>query len=214
MGISHYIRRLNLAFEGCWSFEIVEYQIMENEVLVMGRIKADGIEKTAFGGASIKKKNGGFVSVADDLKAASSDALKKAASLLGLGLDLYSRREPDVADGWSDESSSRRKTSMDEPKPRQPSVNQRFPEHIERVMNAAEKLRWSKGHLAKWSRDQFGVSFSELTPEQTETALSRMREIARSSRATGREPRPLRLDIDGPVVPGVSDASSSISRLQ
>ncbi len=83
------VARLN---EGCdqWSFEIVEHQVLEEEVVVVARLIADGITKMAFGGSSITRDRAGRqVSIADDLKAAGSDALKKAASLLGVGLELY-----------------------------------------------------------------------------------------------------------------------------
>ena len=83
------IARLN---EGCdaWSFEIVEHQVLEEEVVVVAKLTADGVMKMAFGGTSITRdRDGRPVSIADDLKAAGSDALKKAASLLGVGLELY-----------------------------------------------------------------------------------------------------------------------------
>jgi hypothetical protein len=83
------ISRLN---EGCdsWSFEIVEHQVLEEEVLVVAKLTADGVMKMAFGGSAITRdREGRPVSIADDAKAAGSDALKKAASLLGVALELY-----------------------------------------------------------------------------------------------------------------------------
>lgn len=84
------VRRL---LEGCDQFDlsIVQHHILEDEVVVLARLTADGVTKEAFGGAGItRERDGRPVSIADDLKAAGSDALKKAASLLGVGLDLYS----------------------------------------------------------------------------------------------------------------------------
>jgi hypothetical protein len=57
------------------------------------------IVKTQFGGAEIKRhasgpRSGRPLSIADDYKAAASDSLKKCASLLGIGLDLYGRDRP------------------------------------------------------------------------------------------------------------------------
>lgn len=83
------IARLN---EGCeaWSFEVTEHLVYDNEVVVIGKLTADGITKMAFGGSAITKDSAGrIVSLADDLKSAGSDCLKKAASLLGVGLELY-----------------------------------------------------------------------------------------------------------------------------
>jgi len=86
--------RLNDAFESNWSFEIVKYRIIKDpgEVLVLGKLTAEGVTKMAFGSKEIErsKDTKAIISLGDDLKAASTDALKKAASLLGVGLYLYS----------------------------------------------------------------------------------------------------------------------------
>jgi len=92
---AEYIRRLNDVFEGNWSFEIVEHQVREAEVVVLGKLIADGVTKMAFGGSSITvSREGEVISIADDFKAAATDALKKAASLFGVGLHLYSSDRP------------------------------------------------------------------------------------------------------------------------
>ena len=86
--------RLNDAFEGNWSFEIVKYRILKetNEVIVLGKLIAENVTKMAFGSKEMatNKDTKAIISIGDDLKAASTDALKKAASLLGVGLYLYS----------------------------------------------------------------------------------------------------------------------------
>jgi hypothetical protein len=90
--------RLNEAFESNWSFEVVKYRIIKDpgEVLVLGKLTAEGVTKMAFGSKEIErsKDTKAIVSLGDDLKAASTDALKKAASLLGVGLYLYSDQRP------------------------------------------------------------------------------------------------------------------------
>ncbi|MDD5309041.1 MAG: Rad52/Rad22 family DNA repair protein [Deltaproteobacteria bacterium] len=93
------VRRLNEAFDGAWSFQVAEYRIEAREVIVLGRVIADGVEKMAFGGAAITtgRDSGEAVAVADDLKAAATDALKKAAQLLGVGLYLHVEAEQPVA---------------------------------------------------------------------------------------------------------------------
>jgi len=89
---AEYIRRLNDAFEGDWSFEVVEHHNLNTEVVVLGKLLASGVTKMAFGGSSIttNRDTGEVISLADDLKSAATDALKKASSLLGVGLHLYS----------------------------------------------------------------------------------------------------------------------------
>jgi len=85
------IKRLNDALDGQWSFEIVSQDIMEQEVLVLGKLSAEGFVKSQFGASSITriKESGEIISLADDLKAAATDALKKCATLFGVGLHLY-----------------------------------------------------------------------------------------------------------------------------
>ena len=92
----HYIERLNESFDGIWSFEVVEHEVRQDEVLVLGKLTAEGVTKMAFGGSAItrNRKTNEPVSGADDLKSAATDSLKKAASLLGVGLHLYGDDSP------------------------------------------------------------------------------------------------------------------------
>jgi hypothetical protein len=88
------ITRLN---EGCdaWSFEVVSHKVDADEVIVLGKLVADGQVKMHFGGSAITlDKEGRAVSIADDLKAAASDALKKCASLFGVALEMYGGGDP------------------------------------------------------------------------------------------------------------------------
>jgi hypothetical protein len=91
------ITRLNEAFNGAWSFEVVDYKTMEGEIIVQGKLTAGGQVKAQFGSADIHRargedgQKGAPVSIGDDLKAAASDALKKCATLFGVGLHLYDR---------------------------------------------------------------------------------------------------------------------------
>jgi hypothetical protein len=91
------IRRLNQAFDGQWSFEIIEYQQMSDEVIVLGKLTAEGIQKSQFGSHQItkSKKDGTVVNLGFDLKAAASDSLKKSATLFGVALHLYSENIAD-----------------------------------------------------------------------------------------------------------------------
>lgn len=87
---AEYIRRLNDAADGEWSFEVLNHEIRATEVVVLARLTIGEISKTAFGGSTITvSREGELLSIADDLKAAATDALKKACSLLGVGLHLY-----------------------------------------------------------------------------------------------------------------------------
>jgi hypothetical protein len=85
------IQRLNEALDCDWTFEVIEHRVDEQEVLVLGRLSHGGISKMQFGRSTITrtKSDESVVSLGDDLKAAATDALKKCATLLGVGLFLY-----------------------------------------------------------------------------------------------------------------------------
>ena len=86
-----YIARLNEAYNGSWSFEIAGHEIGQSEVFVIGKLRTADCVKMSFGSCNItrRKDNGEIVDLGDTMKGAASDALKKACSLLGLGLHLY-----------------------------------------------------------------------------------------------------------------------------
>ena len=92
------ITRLNEAFAGAWSFEVVDFKTMEGEIVVHGKLTAGGQVKAQFGSADVHRtkgqdgEKGAPVSIGDDLKAAASDALKKCATLFGVGLELYEKK--------------------------------------------------------------------------------------------------------------------------
>lgn len=87
------IARLNEAFEAEWSFSILEHWILKetDEALVVGQLRAGNVVKTQFGSSRIARarESGEPISLADEYKAAATDAIKKCASLLGVGLHLY-----------------------------------------------------------------------------------------------------------------------------
>jgi len=76
------IQRLNEALEGAWSFEIVQHEIREEEVLVLAKLTAEGITKMNFGVSQVtrERESGALVSLGDDLKAAGTAGLPLAVS--------------------------------------------------------------------------------------------------------------------------------------
>lgn len=89
------IQRLNDAFCTDWNFTILEWNVIENDVLVLGRLSACSIEKDAFGCSHITlgRDTNKPLDIGSDVKSAATDALKKAASLFGVALQLYSKSE-------------------------------------------------------------------------------------------------------------------------
>jgi len=96
--IAAVIERLNEACD-TWNFEVIKYEVQDGEAIVLGKLTADGVVKMTFGGSNLTvDREGSIVSIADDLKAAASDALKKCASLLGVALELYGGSRKDETD--------------------------------------------------------------------------------------------------------------------
>jgi len=93
------IQRLNEAWEGEWSFEVKDKGIDKEAgyVWVLGRLTCGGVAKEQFGSKIISlSSDGNIIDLGDDLKAAASDALKKCATLLGVGLYLYQEEEEEA----------------------------------------------------------------------------------------------------------------------
>lgn len=104
-----YIKKcLNLMFGWDWDFEIMSEQILHGEVIVKGRItcRTGGkqIVKMQYGNKEIMYKKQSAeeaqkgldripLSIGNDLKAASTDALKKCAAEIGIAADVYNAED-------------------------------------------------------------------------------------------------------------------------
>ena len=100
-----YVKKtLNLMFGFNWDFEIIEQLVMHGECIVKGRltVRTNGVTiiKNQFGNKDIiyrKLQDGETervpLSIGNDLKSAATDALKKCASELGIGADIYNKEE-------------------------------------------------------------------------------------------------------------------------
>lgn len=96
-----YVKKaLNYVFAWNWDFEIKEKGREGDSLWVLGRLTVRSqngiaIVKEQFGRADIKFKKGTKdpMDYGNDLKAASTDALKKCASELGIASDVYSKNE-------------------------------------------------------------------------------------------------------------------------
>lgn len=99
-----YIRKvLNLMFGFDWDFEVIESKIEYGEVIVLGKLKCrtsgHEIIKMQYGNKEIvykKAKQGEErkpLSIGNDMKAATTDALKKCAAEIGIAADIYNSED-------------------------------------------------------------------------------------------------------------------------
>lgn len=165
---AEYIKRLNEAFDGVWSFNVDEYKVFEREVVVTGKLTAGGVTKVAFGGATIKRSShdGKTLGLADDLKAAATDALKKASSLLGLGLHLY-------GDTKTDERKEEGGSSIASLGPVALTDRQ-----LRAIIAISRALGWSPDALRQHSLDAFGLPPDELTKTDASVFIGELQQMS------------------------------------
>jgi hypothetical protein len=127
------------------TFEVLRHEILEGEVVVVGRLTADGVVNVDFGTAQITLDGDGRpLSVGDDLKSASSDCIKRCARLLGCPLDLNAQVE---------------RTAQAPPKPRAqaPAPDDRLTSRQLAALQAACRRRgWSSNRLTALVEERFG----------------------------------------------------------
>ena len=94
-----YVKKvLNLMFGFKWNFEIMDEMLLDTEVVVKGKLTVDTptciIVKMQYGNKDrIKRRDGGYLSTGNDMKAACTDCLKKCAAELGIAADIYNAEE-------------------------------------------------------------------------------------------------------------------------
>ncbi len=98
-----YVKKmLNYTFGWKWNFEVVEHKVITDigQVLVLGKLIITGTDpqiiKMQWGRADIKFRKDNSkqpLDLGNDLKAATTDALKKCASELGIASDIYGKEE-------------------------------------------------------------------------------------------------------------------------
>jgi len=170
------IQRLNEAFEGSWSFEIISHDILDEEVVVLGKLSADGVLKTQFGSSAITraKDDGGIVSLADDLKAAATDSLKKCATLLGVGLYLYSSSRSVSGDveitKKNDPRQQARYAKQDNARISNKQLNY--------LVDLGKKIGLDSKGLDKRSLDEFGVKMAFLNRKDASAFIDSLKQKA------------------------------------
>ena len=163
------IHRLNEAFEAEWMFEILDHHIYEKEVVVLGKLTAQGIAKCQFGKSKITltKDEKRQVSIGDDLKAAASDCIKKCATLWGIGLHLYM----DVSNGDDRpaQSSNRGAASNGD------STNGRLTaKQLSAIFALAKVKDWSNKDVREFTHEMFGKMPDFLTKKEASAVIQHL----------------------------------------
>ncbi len=184
------VQRLNEVFDSSWDFKILHHQILENEVIVLGELTAGGIVKNQFGSVPIvrRKKDKTPVSIGDDLKKAGTDALKKCATLLGVGLQQLYLDKSSAAAG--------RKTSVSPvQKPAQPVQPAPVPmreaprsapvdvpvessrvtaKQIRAITSLTQQRGWTQRHLRDFTMERYRLQPDSLSQDQAAEVIARL----------------------------------------
>lgn len=103
--VGYVVAQLDEAFGRLWDWEVLDQNVGTSQVWVKGRLTIHlapnfDLKKETFGSSDIKKftTTKMAIDIGNDLKSASSDALKKAASYLGIASDVYFPNEYQAED--------------------------------------------------------------------------------------------------------------------
>jgi hypothetical protein len=175
------IQRLNDAWDGNWSFEIVKYEINAeaDEVIVLGKLTAENIVKEQFGSSKItrNRNTGELVSLADDLKAAASDAIKKASTLMGVALHLYGTQKAPLEPAQPVPFRTQHTTAHGEQMPA--NDNTRLTnKQLNYIVNLGSEIGLDSKSLDIASVEEFGVKFAYLTKRDASAFIDSLKRKA------------------------------------
>src|SRR5947207_9925788 len=139
------IQRLNECFNAEWIFEVQEHRVYDDEVVVLGKLTAQGVSKSQFGKSRItrSRKDNSIISIGDDLKAAATDCLKKCATLFGIGLHLY-LDAPGNGSGNSQHNGQTQQHNQPQREPQNSADNGRLTaKQLSAIFSLAKDRQWS-----------------------------------------------------------------------
>lgn len=116
-----------------------------------------------------------MISLADDLKSAATDSLKKAATLLGVGLHLYGPEEAPSA------PPTKPKLVPKEPaeeEPDVPATNRLTRKQSEFISKLGRSQGLAKGELEDMARERYGRQCAYLTVQQASDFIKALSDAA------------------------------------
>ena len=168
------VARLIEAFGLQWSFKVLAHEIGNQQVIVLGELKIGDTVKQAFGGSDITRARNGdgqSLSVADDLKAAATDSLKKCATLLGVGLHLYG----DANDNYPAMSTHPGEQSRQStPHNRNGNGLRLSRKQLAYIQRLAQSNSLARGDLEDLARARFGKSCAYLTSREASDFIDQL----------------------------------------
>jgi hypothetical protein len=181
--VQHYVDRLNEGFEHNWSFELTSREIIGEQIIVEVKLTADGLVKTGLGGSAISRRESGgsVVSLADDIKMAEADALKRACRLLGIGAELYANgheedggviSSPPPANGNGNNHEQRHVGSHSLPPTPLPPRERLTSAQLSAIKTIARKQGLDPSAFRQSIKSKFGIELEYLTKKQASEVIS------------------------------------------
>jgi hypothetical protein len=176
--VQHYVDRLNEGFEHDWSFELTSREIIGEQIVVEVKLTAAGLTKTGLGGATITRgdDNKTVISLADDIKTAEADALKRACRLLGVGAELYASDQDDSAGLISGPPASiatqHRAGPHSLPPSPLPPRERLTSAQLQGIKDRARKQNLDPTEVRKHIRSVYGVEMEYLTKRQASDVIT------------------------------------------
>lgn len=189
---AEYVRRMLDALGLEWSFEVREWKVVDGEAMVLGRLTVGTTVREQFGGQQVRNANGDLMmeTTGDALKAAATDAFKKCASLVGLGLHLWlpdpepepvqkAQGRPQNGAGQAQSSQARQGGGQQSTS----STGQGGAMATERQVQAIRRMglgHFSSPHaLEKWALEKFGAIPEKLTRADASKCIDALNEMIR-----------------------------------
>ena len=176
--IQAYVDRLNEGLEHDWSFELTRREIIGDQILVEVKLTAAGLIKTGIGGAAITRgeDNKTVLSLADDIKMAEADALKRACRLLGIGSELYASEQDDDSGVISSPPPANGNHHQDGPHSLPPSPLPPRERLTSAQLNAikaiARKQNLDPANVRRQIKNDYGVEVEYLTKRQASEVIT------------------------------------------
>ena len=121
-----------------------------------------------------------MISLADDLKSAATDSLKKAATLLGVGLHLYGPEEAPSAPPTKPKLVPKEPAEEEpaEEEPDVPATNRLTRKQSEFISKLGRSQGLAKGELEDMARERYGRQCAYLTVQQASDFIKALSDAA------------------------------------
>ena len=166
------IDRFNTVFNCQWSFRIIEHEVRDSEVIVLGELAVNGAVHQHFGKAVIDFNSDptGSPSMADHLMKATDDALVQCAFAYGIQR-ANARSQPDTPEiiEISDEPSPQTKTNG---KGDRTLTNRQ----LAAIFGLGKANNLTQQEIISMTTDRYGREPSELTVTEASTIIGELSE--------------------------------------